>query len=241
MNSIDVCLSPKLLSSYSIESKIIVVVDVLRATTIITSMFHNGLSKLIPVKTLEHAKEMKAQGYLVAAERNGKKVDFADFNNSPFTFTSELIQDKTLVYSTTNGTNTINLVKDAESVYLACFLNLSAIVNQIKKDQKDVLILCSGWQGDFCTEDALFAGALTEELIKTEFEINSDSSTLSLKLWEDAKNNLLNYVKTIHQYKRLVDLGLKKVIDYCFKIDITDTIPVLKNNYIVDLKKLTEA
>jgi 2-phosphosulfolactate phosphatase len=241
MNTIEVCLSPKLFDNYSVENKIVVIVDILRATTIITTMFHNGLEKLIPVKSLDEAQELKKKGFLVAAERDGKKIDFADFDNSPFSFAKDKIQGKIIVYSTTNGTNTINLAKDSEKVIIASFLNLTAISNYLINQQKDVLILCSGWQGDYCTEDALFAGALIEKLNNAKFEINSDSSNLSLNLWKEAKNDLLNYIKNIHQYKRLVGLNLEDIIEYCFKQDISDVIPIFIDKYITKINKIAQA
>ena len=48
-NKIEVCLSPKLFDQYSLDNKIMIIVDIFRATTIITTMFKNGLEKLIPV------------------------------------------------------------------------------------------------------------------------------------------------------------------------------------------------
>jgi len=241
MNTIEVCLSPKLFENYSVENKIVVIVDILRATTIITTMFHNGLEKLIPVKSLDEAKELKKKGFLVAAERDGKKLDFADFDNSPYSFIKEKIQDKTIVYSTTNGTNTINLAKGSEKVIIASFLNLTAVSNYLINQQKDVLILCSGWHGDYCTEDVLFSGALLEKLLQYKFSSNCDSVNSSIDLWKLAKNDLLLYIKTIFQYKRLVSLGLENIINYCFKIDITEVVPILKSHYIVDLKKIASS
>ena len=235
MNKIEVCLSPKLLDSFNLHNKIIVVVDILRATTIITTMFHNGLDKLIPVKTIDEAKELKGKGFLVAAERNGKKVDFADFDNSPYTFTTDVVKDKTIVYSTTNGTNTLQLVKDAKQVILASFLNLKSVSKYLIKEQKDILILCSGWKGNYCKEDSLFAGALSEILIANDYFFEDDSVSSSMELWNLAKSDLLEYIKTIFQYKRLEKLGLKHVINYCFQLDISDVIPVFKDGYVIDL------
>ena len=239
MKNVEVCLSPKLFENYSLENKIIVIVDILRATSIITTMFHNGLSKLIPVKSLEEALEYKQKGFLVAAERKGKKIDFADFDNSPYSFSREKIENKTLVYSTTNGTNTIHKAKKAEQVILATFLNLTAVSNYLKTQNKDILILCSGWQGDYCTEDSIFAGALYEKLKEYNFVAINDSLLSSYELWKLAKNDLLNFIKDIHQYKRLVQLGLKDIIEYCFQLNISNVIPIVKNDYVVDLKKLT--
>ena len=203
-------------------------------------MFQHGLYKLIPVKTLDEAKELKQKGFLVAAERNGKKVDFADFDNSPFSFNKEFIEDKTIVYSSTNGTNTINLAKDSEEVIIASFLNLTSTTKYLSDQAKDILILCSGWKGDFCTEDFLFAGALSQKLISSDkYKATSDSVQASIDMWNVAGLNLSEYIKSISQYKRLCAFGFKDIVEYCFKIDTTSVIPVLKDNYIIDFNMLT--
>jgi 2-phosphosulfolactate phosphatase len=202
-------------------------------------MFHQGLKKLIPVKDLDEARKYKEKGYLVSAERNGKKIDFADFGNSPFDFNPENIKDKTLVYSTTNGTNTINIAKKSEMILIASFLNLTSIADFLINQKKDVLILCSGWKSDFCTEDFIFAGALSEKLILAKnYFTESDSTLSSIDLWNLAKTDLLEYIKNIFQYKRLTDFGFRDIINYCFQTDITDVIPVVKEDYIFDLRKI---
>ncbi|MCG8410523.1 MAG: 2-phosphosulfolactate phosphatase [Bacteroidales bacterium] len=234
MNTVKVCFSPKLLELDTLSNKIVVVVDILRATTIITTMFKNGLQKLIPVKELSEAKQLAAKGFIIAAERDGKKLDFADFDNSPYSFSAEKVSGKTLVYSTTNGTNTIHLVKDSASeITIGSFLNLSSLAHYIVNQKKDVLILCSGWQGDYCIEDALFAGALSKILLSESYISDCDSLKTSIALWQSAKDNLSAYIKNIYQYKRLVNLGLKNIIDYCFQIDTTQVIPVCIDDCIV--------
>ena len=239
MNNIEICLTPKLIDNYRLDNKIIVIVDILRATTIITTLFENGLAKLIPVNSLEEAEKYKEQGFLVAAERDGRKVDFADFGNSPFEFTPDRVEKETLVYSTTNGTNTINLVRNADEVIIASFLNLRSVVEYVVKQNKDVLILCSGWMQDFCTEDFLFSGALTEKLIiKNNFSYDSDQVQSALDLWRIAKDDLSKYIKKLFQYKRLMKFGFKEIIDYCFQFDLSEVLPVVKENYITDLKKI---
>ncbi len=160
MKSIEVSFSPKLFDLYSSKEKIIVIVDILRATTTITTIIEKGAEKIIPVRTLEEALDYKKKGFLIVAERDGKKVDFADFDNSPFSFIEQKIKGKTLVYSSTNGTNTINLAKNSDTIIIASFLNLSAVSDYLCNQGKDILIVCSGWKGNYCIEDSLFAGAL---------------------------------------------------------------------------------
>jgi 2-phosphosulfolactate phosphatase len=118
-------------------------------------------------------------------------------------------------------------------------LNLTSIADYLINQKKNVLILCSGWKSDFCTEDFLFAGALSEKLILSKNYITESDSTLSaIDMWNLAKADLLKYIKNIFQYKRLIDFGFIDIINYCFQVDVTDVIPVLKEDHILDIKKI---
>ena len=142
-------------------------VDILRATTTICTAVGNGVEAIIPVASHEEARQLKAEGYLVASEKDGVQLDFADFGNSAFSFTRDAIGGKTLVYCTTNGTRTLEIAKGASNIVIGAFINISAVTEWLAGQQKDVVILCSGWKNKFCLEDTLFAGALTERLLDT--------------------------------------------------------------------------
>jgi len=237
MNNLEVALSTQLFNLFEHKGKVIVVVDILRATSVICTMFHNGARAIIPVRTLDEAKMKKEDGYIVVAERDGKKLDFADFGNSPFYFTPETVGGKTIVYSTTNGTNAITIGKEAEAIVIASFLNLSAIVKYLLKIDKDVLILCAGWKGKFCLEDAMFAGALSQLLLESErFYTLCDSTKGAIDIWENAKPNSMDYIQKVAQKGRLQKLGLDDVIGYCLTTDLTTIIPVLNDDRIIPLQ-----
>ena len=109
---IKVCLSPALFDLYSDRKSLIVVVDILRATSAMCAAFHNGVKTITPVSTVEEALEYKSKSdYIIAAERNGKKVSGFDFGNSPIQYVKSNIKDKNLVMTTTNGTRAINIAK----------------------------------------------------------------------------------------------------------------------------------
>jgi 2-phosphosulfolactate phosphatase len=236
MNTVEICLSTELFKCYDSKGKIVVVVDVLRATSVICTMMHNGVKEIIPVKSIEDAKEYKDKGFLVVAERDGKKLDFADFGNSPFYFTRDVVDGKTIVYSTTNGTNAITIGRGAEQIIIGSFLNLSAITKYLNKQAKDVIILCSGWKGKFCIEDALLAGVIAENLIGSgSFYTKCDSVYASMDLWSMAKDNMETYIEKVAQKHRLKKLGLDDVIGYCFTQDITSVIPMFKDDRIVPI------
>ena len=233
---IEVCLSPGLYSHFENREANVVVTDVLRASSAIVAAFMNGAKKIIPVATLEEAKAMKEKGFMVAAERDGIVRDFADFGNSPFNFTPDRVRNNDIVYSTTNGTQAIQLASTGKRVIVGAFLNLKAIADLLKKDKRDLLILCAAWKNKPNLEDTLFAGALAEALMEDEdyFTI-CDSTHMALDLWRLAKNDMVTYIQKAAQRERLRKNNLDDVIDYCHTLDQTDIIPVLEKDYIVKL------
>jgi len=236
---IEVCFSPKLFHEIQIrENFIVVLVDILRATTSICAAFEHGVRNIIPVATLEEAKAMKDLGFLVASELDGKKLDFADFGNSAFNFSREAVEDKTLVYCTTNGTRALEIASKAEKIAMGAFINLAALTDWIATQEKNIVILCSGWKNKFCLEDTLFSGALVERLLnRTGFETHCDSAAAALDLWKLASPDLLNYIEKAAHRHRLKKLGLDDVIPYSFSLDLTRVVPVFEGKEIVDVTK----
>ncbi|MEI7724600.1 MAG: 2-phosphosulfolactate phosphatase [Bacteroidota bacterium] len=234
--SIEVCFSPKLFSEIQTKDHyIVVLVDILRATTSICAAFENGVKCIIPVATLEEAKAMKERGYLVASELDGKKLDFADFGNSAFNFSREAIGGQSLVYCTTNGTRALHIAKNAEKIAMGAFINLTALTTWLINQNKNVVILCSGWKNKFCLEDTIFAGALTKELLATrKFTTHCDSAVAALDLWRIARPDVLEYIEKAAHRHRLKKLELDDVIPYSFAIDSTGVVPVYINGEILD-------
>jgi 2-phosphosulfolactate phosphatase len=232
---IEVCFTQENIQFFDIENCHVVVVDVLRATSAICAAFANGAKSVIPIPTIEEAEMAKKNGFIVAAERDGIKLPFADFGNSPFNFKPELVAGKEIAYSTTNGTQAIIKASSGKSVAIGSFLNLSAVANWLSdKNSADVLILCSGWKGKFCLEDALFAGALSEILLADEsFYTKCDSTHAAMHLWGIAKLDIKAYQDNIAQKYRLKKLGLDDVLDYCFKPNTTNLVPYLQNGKLV--------
>ena len=208
----------------------------MRATTSICTAFMNGAKAVIPVATIEEARALKEKGYLVAAERDGKTLDFADFGNSPFNFTKERIHNKIIAYSTTNGTKTIRLAEKSHQVLIGAYLNIDAISQYLKEDKRDTIIFCAGWKDRFNLEDTLFAGALSEKLLQSKiFDTNCDSCLAAVDLWSLAKNDLLSYIGKTAQKKRLQNNGLDDSIEYCHTFNLTNIIPVFYEDSLIPL------
>ena len=235
-NKIEVCFSPAIFQYYKDSNAIAVVIDTLRATSAICNAFQNGVEKIIPVKTIDEAREYKKKGYIVAAERDGYVLDFADFGNSPFNFTEERIKGKTIVYSTTNGTQAIQMAESCYMVAIGSFLNLSCLCNWLVKQGRDVLLLCAGWKNRFNLEDTVLAGAITEKLMATNnYSTICDSAIASLDLWSLAKPDIPGYIDKAAHRTRLREKGLDDVIEFCLTPDSANVIPVLKNGYLVEI------
>ncbi len=238
-NNVEVCFTPATYNVFRNDEAVVVAVDILRATSAIVTAFMNGVERIIPVGTLEEAKSFKDNGYMVAAERDGIVRDFADFGNSPYNFSPERVKGNEIVYSTTNGTNTIMLAKDSYRVLIGAYLNHQALVDYIVAEDRDVVIFCAGWKNKFNLEDSLFAGSLAQALMQYDnFGTICDSTMASVDLWNHAKGDLMGYIDNVAQKHRLAKNGLDDVIGYCHEFDKTNLIPVLKEDYLVEVSQL---
>lgn len=233
---LETCFSPALYEPERHVGSIVVVIDILRATSAICTAFENGAESIIPVATVPEAREYKEKGFLVAAERDGYVLDFADFGNSPFNFTPEKVAGRTIVYSTTNGTGIIKIASDAGLIIIGSFLNISAVTSWISKQEKDVVLFCAGWKNRFNLEDTICAGAYAERLISTSlFSTMCDSTHAAHDLWLLAKNDTLGYIEKAAQRSRLRDKKLDDCIPFCLTIDYTKKIPVIIDGVLVSM------
>jgi 2-phosphosulfolactate phosphatase len=237
---LETCLSPALYQQDEHVNSVVIIIDILRASSAICTAFANGAASILPVADAGEAREYKSKGYLVAAERDGFVLDFADFGNSPFNFTREKVEGRTIVYSTTNGTGIINQASSASAIAVGSFLNLKALTDWIIRQDKDVLLFCAGWKNRFNLEDTVCAGAIASKLMDSgHFTSICDSTLAAMDLWTLAAPDLPGYIEKAAQRTRLRDKKLDDCIEFCLTIDFTDKIPVMKNGFLVDniLKK----
>lgn len=232
--NIEVCFSPALTNHFDITKKNVVLIDILRATSTICTAFARGVAEIIPVATEEEALKYKKSGHIVAGEHNGKTLAFADYGNFPLSLMAIDLKGKSMIFCTTNGTKAVCAAAQARRLIFGSYLNFSAVAAFLEKNNKDTVLLCSGWNNNFSLEDTLFAGALCSKLIdEKKFRLCDDAAMAALDLWNQAKNNLLCYIKKGTHYKRLIDLGFVDDIKYCHTFDTTDKVPFLQKNTIV--------
>lgn len=234
--SVHVCFTPSLFPLYKNNESIVVVIDVLRATSAICTAFDNGVEKIIPVATVDEARALKAQGFLAAAERDGMIVDGFDFGNSPYSYLDASVKGKTIALTTTNGTKAIHAAKDAAQLVIGSFLNKQALADYLIKQNKSIIMLCAGWKDKFNMEDTLFAGALTQLLVDSnKFSTDCDSAKAAMLLFSNAKNDLYAFLGDSSHRQRLGRLSLEKDIRFCLQTNQCSSIPILKGNELVKL------
>lgn len=234
--TLEICLTPDVVSFIDLTGKIAVVVDIFRATSCMVSGLANGVTHVVPVATITdalHYKSLKNENYITAGERNGEKVEGFDIGNSPFEHMAQV--GKKIAMTTTNGTQAIEAVKTtAEQVIIGAFLNLKAITNYLKSQNKDIVIVCAGWKGRFNAEDSLFAGALALKL-KNDFWWEGDETLFASHSYTSVKNNLAKMLKHSSHYKRLEKHGVENDMEFCLEIDKFENVPILKEHFLVNL------
>jgi 2-phosphosulfolactate phosphatase len=220
---VEVCLTPELIHQHDLAGKLVVVVDIFRATScMVTGMAHK-LGSIYPVATIEECTALGKKGMVMAGERGGKKVEHFDIGNSPYDYMDKQWSGRNIAVSTTNGTITIKKSNGADEILMGAFLNLVATVKYILRQSKDVLIHCAGWKGAPNLEDSLYAGALIEKLIPI-YHLDGDSSLLAHALYQNNKDRLLNAAKDSAHAHRLSKLGIIKDIEFCMTLDQFDVV-----------------
>ena len=228
------CFSPALFEADIHRDSIVVIIDILRASSAICTAFANGVASIIPVAEVEEAREYKKRGFLVAAERDGFVLDFADFGNSPFNFTKEKVEGRIIVYSTTNGTGLINLASSSYMTVIGSFLNITSLTQFLIRQDRNVLLLCAGWKNRFNIEDSVCAGAIAEILMNSSYyKTICDSTYAAIDLWSLARPDVGAYIEKAAQRTRLRDKKLDDCIQFCLTPDFTDKIPVMNNGVLV--------
>lgn len=204
-----------------------VVIDVLRATTVITTALDNGAHEVIPMKTVEEAQSLYAtcDNALRGGERNALKIEGFDLGNSPLEYKKKTVEGKTLILTTTNGTNAIHNVQGADEVVLACFRNAESVACSARND---VTVVCAGTEGRFSLDDGLCAGMLIE-LLKQQTEVEIDDFGLLLnRFYNESKNNLFGALSGCYHLKRLFTLGFYDDIKFCLETNCVQTVPVFR-------------
>lgn len=232
MRTIEVCLTPELIHQHVLKEKIVVVVDIFRATSCIVTGLASGVESIRPVSELEETKILGTKGYLMAGERGGIKVDGFDIGNSPFEYQSELVKGKKVAISTTNGSQAILKSRAAKQIIIGSFLNLEALTQYLLALPESIVIHCAGWKGHPNLEDTLFAGALIDECAE-EITLSGDAALLAHQVYISSHENLVGMaLKSAHAH-RLKGFGIEEDLAFCMEENKYDVVPKLVGEELV--------
>ena len=232
-------LSPALLHLYDVNHAVVVIIDVLRATSTITTALFNGAKCVIPVDSVAKCIELGRQiDGITAGERDGMIAEGLEHGNSPFEYPREFIGGRTLVLTTTNGTKLLHMALDrgAGQIVTGSFPNLQSICSYLVAQNQPVVLGCAAWKDRVNIEDMLFAGAVINQ-VKEHFSINCDSSQIAETVYLEAKADLFGFMKAKNasHYQRLMGYGLEKDIRYCLTPNVADVLPLYENGKLIVL------
>lgn len=235
------CLLPRSESSSS-AIEVAVVIDVLRATSVMASALAAGAARIVTCREVAEASELAARWHpnaLLCGERGCRPIEGFDLGNSPAEYVSSRVRDKTLVLTTTNGTRAIEAAAGAEQLVTASFLNLSAVVESLA-GARSVQLICAGTEGEITAEDVLLAGAIICQC-ESDYaaELQDDDSTLARELWRSwaatatdghdqrfpDPTRLARRLRETRGGKNLVRLGYDEDLQRCAVIDAVTAVP----------------
>lgn len=230
-------LSPSLLPLYELNKSIVVIIDVLRATSTIATALYNGAREIIPVDSVaECIRLSKQMDAISAGERDGHIAEGLQYGNTPLQYSPDFIKGKILVLTTTNGTRLLHqaLAANALEIITGSFCNLSKLCDYISGQNKGVVLCCAAWRNKINLEDTLFTGAVVNR-VRDKFTITCDATSIAQSIYTDAENDLFEYMKAkeASHYHRLMGFGLEQDIRYCLSEDNAPVLPVYKDGRLV--------
>jgi len=240
LKTLDVFFSSQSFHEEELRNKVVVVIDVLRASSTIITALMNQAKGIIPVEDMGEASRISqsvdSDNLLLCGEKDGIKIEGYDLGNSPFEYSSEVVKNKTLILNTTNGTKAIKKAVGSAELYIGSFLNLSTVVQTLHEVENDVVLICAGWRRRMAIEDLLFAGNIIHKLGNGYLHGESrDGAKVAYGLYDKFMDNIPEVIHSSNHAVRLKDLTDEKDVDYCSQTDICDILPVLNDGIITNL------
>lgn len=232
---IDLIISAKDVDSRIVKDKIVIVIDVLRATSTMITALNNGATAIVPFKEIDDALSYAKNNIniVLGGERFAKKIEGFDYGNSPLEYKKENIAGKEVVITTTNGTLAIENSRDAKQIYIMSFLNCKAVVDILKQREKDIVIVCAGTNGEYSADDALCAGMFINLILEYKEVELSDIALTQKQIYEFSSGDIHKCLKKSKHYNTLMDIRLDKDLEYCLNPNLIDIVLYYKDGKII--------
>lgn len=222
----------------TLSRRTIVVIDILRATSVIIHAISQGALEIVPVTTVEEALQ-KAKNFpqsttLLGGERGSKKIKGFDLGNSPREYIAEKVKGKRVILTTTNGTKAFHSVSSGREVMAGSFFNIGAIGGRCLDLDRDILLFPSGDGGSFSLEDTICGGMLIDQFIKIggKSVALTDAAQSAHILYQRFEDNLVEAFHVSTHGRDLVAKGFEDDLAYCAQIDITNIVPTFRDGVI---------
>lgn len=234
---IETLFTPSEIEESAIKGKLTVVIDVLRASTTIAFAISNGCDWIIPVATVESATNLASsldrRMTLLGGERGGKKIDGFDLGNSPQEYIPDVVENKSIILTTSNGTRAITACKGAKEILVASFVNISTVADHICNSTSQVVnIVCAGDGNHFGLDDCVCAGMLISEIVKSRQCDLSDGSEAARQLYDLHKGSIIDMLRNCNHGRHLINIGFESDIDICSRVDSLKVLPVVRDGRI---------
>ncbi|MCZ8520655.1 MULTISPECIES: 2-phosphosulfolactate phosphatase [Paenibacillus] len=226
-----------------LRRKTVIVIDVLRATSTMLAALSNGCSAVIPVETVEQAKELQGPGHLLGGERGCRRIPGFDLGNSPAEYTPSAIAGSVLIMTTTNGTRAIRKAEQAGRILVGSLLNAQACARKAQSLGKEIVILCSGTRDIFSLEDGLGAGAIVDELLQPSCPAGTgrqadlpqvnDFGLSMMHAYRAAKDNMEAALLACENGRRLVSLGYREDVAFCSRLNAIASAPEIRSGRLM--------
>ena len=238
MKNLEVVFTPEEIKDRRLTDKLIVVIDILRASSTIVTALSNGCIGFIPIFSPELAEkkahEFSKEKVLLGGERKGKKITGFNLGNSPREYQKEMVEGKMIIFSTTNGVKTLEMVKEGSQIIVGSFLNLQATSDYCSNFPGDVILVCAGREGGFSLEDSVCAGMLINSLrgVSLHPSREMDSNITAQVLYEKFGSNILKMLQKCYHGRYLESIGLREDLEFCSQTNLFSIVPVFKDGII---------
>lgn len=234
--SMHVCMTPALIDQFDVSDAIVVVIDILRATTTMCVAFDNGVEFIVPVEHVEACLEYRTNGFVIAGERSGEQLAGFDLGNSPFSYSNGEIAGRRVAMTTTNGTRALKAAQSrgAKEIVIGSFCNIDTLAQWLIRKNENVCLLCAGWRDNITLEDTIFAGAMARKL-RHHFRRYQDTTLIAETLFNSANTRKRYFFRHSSHFKRLTHLKLQEEVKYAMRRDTHPVLPILIGNELHDI------
>lgn len=225
---IDLIISADDVKKEKVKEKSVVVIDMLRATSVITTAISNGCSSVIPVLTIEEALKIgnvDRSKYILGGERKALKIEGFDFSNSPLEYKESIVKNKILVMTTSNGTRAIKSSIGAKNILIGALINAKAVASKLLELDNDIEIVNAGTYGQFSIDDFICSGYIIDCILKTTRDVELTDVAKTAHYIYNENQDIMNFIQYASHYKRIKQLKLEADLKYCCTKDIINIVP----------------